>query len=147
MHKHFKRKWFPQAIFFSYNAKYFQTLPKGKWWFFANSLRSILKLVHEVFWQAPQYIKLLGNLTIWRAVLNWWLFGPVISTIAFGSLFSSIQLWKRTELYWNRSKACFLNQTCTLCKILDRSYRKSCMWKRKNLPYKILGISIKHCTA
>jgi len=24
----------------------------------------------SVVWQAPQYMKLLGNLTIWRAVLN-----------------------------------------------------------------------------
>jgi len=28
------------------------------------------KLVHEVVWQAPQCTKLLGNLTIWRAVVD-----------------------------------------------------------------------------
>jgi len=28
------------------------------------------KLGHEVVWQAPQYMKLLGNLTIWRAVVD-----------------------------------------------------------------------------
>jgi len=50
--------------------------------FFANSLRSMLKLVHEVawqfakklvheaVWQAPQCMKLLSNSTIWRAVVN-----------------------------------------------------------------------------
>jgi len=27
-------------------------------------------------------------------------------------------------------KHVFLNQTSTLCKILDRSCRKSCMWKK-----------------
>jgi len=36
---------------FTYNAKYFQTLPMEKWRSFANSLRSMLKLVHEVAWQ------------------------------------------------------------------------------------------------
>jgi len=56
---------------FTYNAKYFQTLPGEKWRSFPNSLRSMLKLVHEVawqfakklevVWQAPQYIKFLGN--------------------------------------------------------------------------------------
>ena len=67
---------------FTYNAKYFQTLPREKWRFFANSLRSMLKLVHEVawqfakklvheaVWQAPQCMKLLSNSTIWRAVVN-----------------------------------------------------------------------------
>jgi len=30
------------------HAKYFQTLPREKWRSFTNSLRSMLKLVHEV---------------------------------------------------------------------------------------------------
>jgi len=37
----------------AYNAKYFQTLPREKWRYFANSLRSMLKLrstLHEVAW-------------------------------------------------------------------------------------------------
>jgi len=67
---------------FTYNAKYFQTSPTEKWRSFTNSLRSMLKLVHEVawqfakklvheiVWQAPQCMKLLGNLTIWRAVVE-----------------------------------------------------------------------------
>ena len=28
------------------------------------------KLLHEVVWQAPQCMTLLGNLTIWRAVVD-----------------------------------------------------------------------------
>jgi len=67
---------------FTYNVKYFQTLPREKWQSFANSLRSMLKLVHEVAWQFPkklvhevawqatQCMKLLGNLTIWHAVVD-----------------------------------------------------------------------------
>ena len=79
---------------FTYNAKYFQTLSMEKQRSFANSLRSMLKLVHEVAWQfaekllyevawqfakklvhdivgqAPQCMTLLGNLTIWRAVVD-----------------------------------------------------------------------------
>jgi len=48
---------------------------------------------------------LLGNLTIWRAVLDW--YSRVISTFVFRSLFSSNRLSKRTELYWNSFKAWF----------------------------------------
>jgi len=56
--------------------------PREKWQSFTNSLRSMLKLVHEVawqfakklvhevVWQAPQCMKLLGNLTIWCAVVD-----------------------------------------------------------------------------
>jgi len=55
---------------FTYNAKYFQTLPREKWRSFANRLRSMLKLVHEVVQQSPQCMKLLGNLKIWRAVVD-----------------------------------------------------------------------------
>jgi len=67
---------------FTYNAKYFQTLPRENWRSFTNSLRSMLKLVHEVawefakklvhevIWQAPQCMKFLGNLAIWRLVLD-----------------------------------------------------------------------------
>jgi len=50
MHKQFNRKLFTQAIFFTYSAKYFQTLSGEKWRSFANSLRSMLKLrsaLHE----------------------------------------------------------------------------------------------------
>jgi len=80
-------------------------------------------------------MKLLGSLTIWPTVLDWCLFGRVISAIAFRSLFSANRLLKRTEPYWNSSKACFLNHTFTFYTIglLD----KSCMWKRKKLQYKI----------
>jgi len=77
---------------FTYNAEYFQTLPREKWRSFANSLRSMLKLAHEVawqfakklvyevawqfakklvheaVWQAPQCMMLLGNLTICAVV-------------------------------------------------------------------------------
>jgi len=35
---------------FTYNGKYFQTLRREKWRSFTNSLRSHLKLVHEVVW-------------------------------------------------------------------------------------------------
>jgi len=67
----------------TYNAKYFQTLRREKWRSFTNSLHSMLKLVHEVawqfakklvhevVWQAPQSTSLLGNLTIWCAVVDW----------------------------------------------------------------------------
>jgi len=67
---------------FTYNAKYFQTSLREKWRSFANSLCNMLKFVHEVawqfakrivhkvVWQAPQCMKLLGNLTIWRAVVD-----------------------------------------------------------------------------
>jgi len=84
-------------------------------------------------------MKLLGNLTIWHTVLDWCLFGRVISTIAFRSLSSSNRLSKRTELYWNSSQACFSNHTFTFYAIglLD----KSCMWKRKKLQYKIPATS------
>jgi len=33
---------------FTYNAKYFQTLPREKWRSFTNRLRSMLKLVYGV---------------------------------------------------------------------------------------------------
>jgi len=33
---------------FTYSAEYFQTVPREKWLSFANSLRSMLKLVPEV---------------------------------------------------------------------------------------------------
>jgi len=58
---------------FAYNARYLQTLPREKWRSFTNSLRSMLKLVHEVswqfakklvhevVWQAPQCMEFLGN--------------------------------------------------------------------------------------
>jgi len=67
---------------FACNAKYFQTLPRDKWQSFAKSLRSMLKLghevawqfdkklVHEVVWQARQCMKLLGNLTVCRVVVD-----------------------------------------------------------------------------
>jgi len=65
---------------FTYNAKYFQTLPMEKWRSFTNSCVLKLvhevawqftkKVVHEVVWQAPQCMKSLGNLTIWRAVVD-----------------------------------------------------------------------------
>jgi len=48
---------------FKYNTKYFQTLSVEKWRSFANSLRSMPKLRSTVH-------KLLGNLTIWPAVLD-----------------------------------------------------------------------------
>jgi len=86
---------------FTYNAKYFQTLSGEKWRSFANSLRSMLKLRSTVY-------EVAGNLTIWPTVLDWCLFGRVISTIAFRSLFSSNRLSKRTEPHWNSSQACFL---------------------------------------
>jgi len=56
-------------------------------------LRSTL---HEVAWQF-NYLAYSSRL----------MFGRVISTIAFRSLFSSNRLSSRTELYWNSSKACF----------------------------------------
>jgi len=62
---------------FTHNAKYFQTLRREEWRSFINSLRSMLKLVHEVVWQ-------FNNLTC-SCVL---MFDRVISTIAFRSLFS-----------------------------------------------------------
>jgi len=95
----------------------------------------MLKLVHEVAWQ-------FDNLACSCGLM----FDRVISKIAFRSLFSSIRLSKKTEQRWNSSKTCYLNQTSTLCKILDRSWRKSFMWKRKKSPYKIPGTSSKHRT-
>ena len=66
---------------FTYNAKYFQTLFREKWQFFANSLPNMLKLrstVNEVAWQFNNFP--------YSSVL---MFGQVISTIAFRLLFSS----------------------------------------------------------
>jgi len=78
---------------FTYNAKYLQTLPREKWRSFTNSLRSMLKLVHEVAWQFAknlwmklfgklQCMKLLGNLTIWRAVAEWCLTGSSLQLLS-----------------------------------------------------------------
>jgi len=64
-----------------------------------NSLRSLLKLrstEHEVAWQ-------FNNLAYSSGLM----FGRVISTMAFRSLFRSNLLSKRTELYWNSSEARF----------------------------------------
>jgi len=85
--------------------------------------------VHEVAWQFNNLAYSSGLTFVW----------PVISTIAFRSLFSSNRLSKRTELYWNSSQACFLNHAFTFYAIglLD----KSCMWKRKKLQYKIPAFS------
>jgi len=105
---------------FTYSAKDFQTLRREKWQSFTNNLRSMLKLVHKVVWQ-------FNNLACSCGLM----FDRVISTIAFRSLFSSIRSPKRTEQYWNSYKACFFNQTSTLCKALDR---------------KIPGTSSKHRT-
>jgi len=78
---------------FTYIAKYFQTLPGKKWQSFANSLQSMLKLVHEVpwqfakklvhevVWQAPQFMNLHGNLTIWRAVVDGCLIGSFLQLL------------------------------------------------------------------
>jgi len=49
---------------FTYNAKYFQILPREKWQSFANSLRSMLKLVDEVGWQ---FAKKLVHEVVWQA--------------------------------------------------------------------------------
>ena len=70
-------------------------------------LRSTL---HEVAWQ-------LNNLACSSALL----FSRIISTIVFRSLISSNRSSKRTELYWNSFKACFLNRTFTFCAILNRT--------------------------
>jgi len=72
--------------------------------------------VHEVAWH-------FNNLACSCGLM----FDRVISTIAFRSLFSSIRLSKRTDLYWNSSKACFFNQTSAHCKILGRNCRKNYM--------------------
>jgi len=72
---------------FTSNAKYFQTLSNEKWRSFAKSLRSMLELcstVHEVPWQ-------FNNLAYSSGLM----FGRVISTIAFRSLFASNHLSKR----------------------------------------------------
>jgi len=85
---------------FTCNAKYFQILSGEKCRSFANSLRSMLKLrstLHEVAWQ-------FNNLAYCFGLM----FGRIISPIACRSLFSSNRLSKRTELYWNSSKACYL---------------------------------------
>ena len=68
---------------FTYNAKYLQTLFAEKWRSFSNSLPSMLELrstVHKVAWQ-------FNNLAYSSGLM----FGRVISTIAFRSLFSSNQ--------------------------------------------------------
>jgi len=66
------------------NAKYFQTFSGEKWRSFANSFHSMLKLrstVHEVAWQ-------FNNLAYSSGLM----FGRLISTTAFRSLFSSNRL-------------------------------------------------------
>ena len=60
---------------FTYNAKYFQTLPREKWRSFANSLRSMLKLVHEVAWQ---FAKKLVHEVVWHGMGQ---FGAAISAM------------------------------------------------------------------
>jgi len=64
---------------FTCNAKYFQTFLGEKWWSFANSLPSMLKLLsteHEVAWQ-------FYNLPYTSRLM----FGRIIFTIAFRLLF------------------------------------------------------------
>jgi len=131
----FKRQWFTQAIYLH------MTLNISKHYLARNG--DHLPTVCVACWNFTlQGMKLLGNLTIWPTLLDWCLFGRVISTIAFRSLFSSNRLSKRTELYWNSSQSCFLNHTFTFWAIglLD----KSCMWKRKKLQYIISATSSSH---
>jgi len=94
---------------FTYNAKYLQTLPSEKWRSFTNSLGSMVKLLHKVAWQFATNCawSCLASSTVhevaWQfnnlACSSGRMFDRVISTIAFRSLFSSIRLSKRTELY------------------------------------------------
>jgi len=124
MHSLFKRQWFTEAIFLHIMRNISKRYLARNWDHLPTVCVACLNF-------APQFMKLLGNLTIWPTVLDWCLYGRVISTIAFRSLFSSNRFSKRTELYWNNSEAYFLNQTFTYCGIglLD----ESCMWKRKKL--------------
>ena len=128
MHKHFKRQWFTQAIYLHI------MLNISKHYLARNGdcLPTVCVACQNF---APQCMKLLGNLIIWHTILDWCLFFRAISAIAFRSLFSSNWLSKRTELYWNSSHACFLNDTFTFYAI--GLLGKSCMWKRKKLQYKI----------
>jgi len=73
---------------FTYSAEYFQTVPREKWLYFANSLCRMLKFVPGVVWQFHTLACSCGLM-----------FHRVISTIAFRSLVSSIRLSKRTEQY------------------------------------------------
>jgi len=75
------------SVLFTGNAKYFQTLSGEKWRSFANSLCSMLKLrstLHGVAWQFTNLANSSGLM-----------FGPVISTTASRSLFSSNRSSKR----------------------------------------------------
>jgi len=61
-------------------------------------LRSTLKLVHEVVWQASQCMKSLGNLTIWRAVVDWCLTGSFLQLLSVTIQFNSVIKENRTIL-------------------------------------------------
>jgi len=71
---------------FTYSAKYFETAHREKWLSFANSLSSMLKLVPGMVWQFNTLARNSGLM-----------FHRVISTTAFRSPVSSIQLSKRAE--------------------------------------------------
>ena len=79
-----------------------------------------------------------GNLTIWPTVLDWCLFGRVISTIALGHYSVPIGN-QREQNYTEIVQACFLNHTFTFCAtgLID----KSCMWTTKKLQYNISATS------
>jgi len=124
-HKHFKWYLFTQAIYLKIMLNISRHYLARNSNFFANSLRSMLKLrstLHEVAWQ-------FNNLVCSSGLI----FSRVISTIVFRSLFSSNRSSKRTELYWNSFKACFLNRTFTICAILNKSCSKKLHVEKKKV--------------
>ena len=112
MHKHFERQWFAQAIYLHI------MLNISKHDLGRNG--DLLPTVCAARWNfAPQCTKLLGNLTIWPTVLDWWLAASFLQLL-FRSLLSSTRSSKRSELYWDSFKACFLNHTFAFCAILTK---------------------------
>jgi len=85
-------------------------------------LRSI---VHEVAWQ-------FNNLACGTALM----FGQVISTIAFRSLFSSNRLSKEQNYTEIILKHVFFNHAFRFCEMLDKSWSKqSSLYKSCNIKF------------
>ena len=109
---------------FTYNAKYFQTLFREKWQFFANSLPSMLKLrstVNEVAWQFNNFP--------YSSVL---MFGQVISNVQLLLGYYSVRIGEPNTILFQpdrcQTQVCNLfhrlEQQCTLCSLLFVFYQQ-----------------------
>jgi len=79
----------------------------------------------------PHCIKLLGNLTIWRAVLNWYL---ARSFLQFFLGHYSVRIgYQREQNFFKSFKAWFLNRSFTFCAILGKSCSKKLHVEKKKV--------------